>query len=267
MAVTLLLAAFAAAPAEPQPPMPPTKRWVVDYAETYCTATREYGDSAKPLQLVLRPSPRNNLLQIFVIGPGRREGAQHVSASYQFAGRTFKTTALLYGSKTTPQQVLLATLGADALGGIAGAREVRVHADHWGAKAFAIPTVGNVMTALTRCNADLQAHWNLSAAAQEKIATPAQPLLPLSRYFSSGDYPWQAIREQDGGNARVTLLIDEEGKVRDCLLEETSGNASLDAMTCIVLRQRAKFHPARDVGGKAMKSVVSQGISWRVSAP
>ena len=48
------------------------------------------------------------------------------------------------------------------------------------------------------------------------------------------------------------------------MANETSGSAVLDAMTCIVLRQRAKFKPARDVDGKPVHSYYDQRVTWQI---
>ena len=59
-------------------------------------------------------------------------------------------------------------------------------------------------------------------------------------------------------------MIDASGVVQDCVPEETSGSAVLDAMTCIVLRQRAKFKPARGVDGNPIHSYLDQHVTWRL---
>jgi protein TonB len=57
-------------------------------------------------------------------------------------------------------------------------------------------------------------------------------------------------------------MVDQTGALQDCLVEGTSGVATLDAMVCIVLRSRAKFHPAIDAQGKPARSVLSTRVKW-----
>ncbi|MBV9930495.1 MAG: energy transducer TonB [Alphaproteobacteria bacterium] len=258
-----LMALSAAVPASG--PLPPRKAWIVDYAETFCTAVREYGDADAPLELVLRPSPNDSLLQLFVIRKSANATAEHVPVTVAFAGRTVKATALVYSVEKSGRKVVLTSLapgdaaeiGRTGAIGLKGGRGI-----DW---TFAVPGIDKAMAALAACNADLRAHWNMDAGRSAAIKTDAKPLAPLARWISSSDYPAQALRELDTGRSRVFLLIDEQGKVRDCLLEETSGNASLDAMTCIALRERGKFHPALDASGKPVRSVYGQAISWRIA--
>jgi len=66
------------------------------------------------------------------------------------------------------------------------------------------------------------------------------------------------------GSVAFVLLIDEEGKVADCTVTETSGVASLDAQSCAIVKERAKFKPATGLDGKPSKSSYFQRISWRL---
>lgn len=260
MLTALLASASAAAAAAP---LPPNKPWVVDYAETFCTASRQYGEAADPLTLVLRPSPEGNVLQLFLIRSGKEAPAEHVPLTLDFAGRTLKASALVYGVKKSGRRMLLASLGGDAAADIGRTQTVTLRGrgiDY----AFAVPDIGKVMTALATCNADLRTVWNMTAEKMATIATPASTVGNLRNVLDRSDYPAQALREEDTGTARVLLLVNEQGKVSDCLLQQTSGNASLDAMTCIRLVQRGRFHPALDAAGKPMKSATTQAVSWRI---
>ena len=42
----------------------PTGKWVIDYAEHQCTATRAFGTAAEPLHLIIKPSPGGEVTQI-----------------------------------------------------------------------------------------------------------------------------------------------------------------------------------------------------------
>jgi TonB family protein len=260
---SFLIAMAAAAPPAAPIPLPPKKAWVVDYAETFCTAGRPYGDAGAPLDLVLRPSPKGDLVQFYILRNGTYMSAAHVSVAVGFADTAVKTTALVYGGKKSGRRTILINIGRESLAEFPKARAVTFRGagiDY----AFAVPDLDKVVAALATCNADLRSHWNITEEGKAKIETPAKPITDLRSILSSGDYPAQAIREEDTGTAHVMLLIDENGKVADCLLQATSGNASLDAMTCIAFIERARFHPALDAAGKPMKSAVFTAASWRI---
>lgn len=258
--LSLLLSLAAAAPT----PLTSTKAWVVDYAETYCSAALSFGTPDAPLDLVVRPAPDGDVLQLYVLKSGGYMVGQHVPVTVGFAGQAVKGTALLYGINKTDRRTILINLATDSVRDLPKTRTLTFRGtgiDY----AFALTNFDQVLAALATCNEDLRKHWNMGEGAKEKIKTEANPTYALRDLFSSGDYPEQALTEGDSGQAKVMLMIDENGKVADCLLEHTSGNASLDAMTCIAFRNRARFRPALDAAGKPAKTVLHQVVSWRTN--
>jgi len=256
--LSLLLSLAAAAPA----PLTPTKSWVVDYSETYCAAVRAFGTAEAPLDLVLRPSPEGDVLQFFVLKSGGFTMARHVPVTVGFAGATVEGTALEYGFNKGGRRTILVSLANDMVRELPKTRMLTFHGsgiDY----AFGLTGMNQVLTALATCNEDLRRHWNMTDRAKEAIRSPAKPVYRLMDLFSSDDYPEQALSEEDSGSASVLLLVDDKGKVADCLLRHTSGNASLDAQTCIAFRNRARFKPALDAAGKPMRSVYHQAVSWK----
>jgi len=65
------------------------------------------------------------------------------------------------------------------------------------------------------------------------------------------------------GVAKLEFL-DEQGKVADCTVIEPSGVASLDAQSCAVIKQGAKYKPAIGLDGKRAKSAAFQSITWKM---
>ncbi len=60
------------------------------------------------------------------------------------------------------------------------------------------------------------------------------------------------------------ILVDEQGKVADCTVIQTSGVAALDAQSCSVIKLGAKYKPAIGLDGKPAKSAAFQTISWKI---
>jgi outer membrane biosynthesis protein TonB len=78
----------------------------------------------------------------------------------------------------------------------------------------------------------------------------------LTGLFRNDDYPADAVMANQAGGTKAMLMIDETGKVVDCVPTASSGSAAIDAIVCQVFTERAKFTPATDASGKASKSVV-----------
>jgi hypothetical protein len=54
------------------------------------------------------------------------------------------------------------------------------------------------------------------------------------------------------------------GRLTGCKIVMSSGSASLDAQTCRIIQQRARFSPARDAQGKPIAGKVFQRVTWRL---
>jgi len=87
----------------------------------------------------------------------------------------------------------------------------------------------------------------------------------LRMLFSADDYPATAQRNGEEGTVQARLDVNSQGRVERCSIIRSSGSASLDQVTCDVLRKRARFAPARDADGKAVPdSVVTPPVTWRL---
>ena len=83
--------------------------------------------------------------------------------------------------------------------------------------------------------------------------------------FSADDYPVDAQRNGQEGTVQARLSIDSTGRVSGCAIIRSSGVKSLDDATCSILQRRARFRPARDLSGRAVRdSIVTPPITWRL---
>lgn len=60
-------------------------------------------------------------------------------------------------------------------------------------------------------------------------------------WFTSDDYPVEALRRTEEGRVRVRLAVDRRGRARACAIVESSGSAALDEGTCRIFVRRARF--------------------------
>ncbi|HEU0097772.1 MAG TPA: TonB family protein [Allosphingosinicella sp.] len=98
----------------------------------------------------------------------------------------------------------------------------------------------------------------------EKARTvePARAKANLASYVSDQDYPSNAIRNGEQGTTRFRLAVGPDGKVKECTVTSSSGSSALDSTTCKLMRQRAKFTPARNNRGEPTVDTVASGIKW-----
>src|SRR4051794_29076574 len=90
------------------------------------------------------------------------------------------------------------------------------------------------------------------------------PVESLQEIVRPEDYPPEALARNQQGNVGIRIRVDETGAVRDCVVQESSGYASLDVQTCRLVWMRAKFRPARDTSGKPIAANTYAKIGWRI---
>lgn len=240
--------------------------WHVVYENERCVASREYGTEPTRRILVLKPSPSSGVMQIFFFGPGKGQPEQRPGKLQIGSGRSLPVSALLYGQPDTGKLVALVNLPMAEFKTRSNADSIAL-ASGKTSYDLATPGLAKVMDALEKCQADLHQFWNIAPEKASLVAEPAVPDRPLHGYYSERDYPSVALWRQQGGSVELGLLIDESGRIAECAIESTSRIASLDANSCAIMRERAKFAPARDQAGKPVRSHMVVPITWKINEP
>lgn len=102
----------------------------------------------------------------------------------------------------------------------------------------------------------------LAPPAKTRKIEPARARANLASYVSDEDYPNSAVRNEEQGTTRFRLGVGPDGRVSECTVTVTSGSPALDSATCRLMKQRARFTPARDDNGKATTDSVASAIRW-----
>lgn len=242
--------------------MPATGAWVVDFAEQQCIATRACGDEKNPWTLAIKPSPTSEVVQLFLVKKGGQSFAVQEDVRLIF-GKSAPARLKELRYANDGMGLRLVNLAAEQASALANAETIEWTGDGPDRK-FATGPIKKLMATLTACRDDLREYWNITPEKTVALRSPAQPRKPLIRYFSSRDYPSQAVRDREAGITSVALLIDEQGSIKDCVVDRTSNIATLDAMTCIIFRERAKFDPAIGPDGKPVRSHYVSRVRWEM---
>jgi len=102
------------------------------------------------------------------------------------------------------------------------------------------------------------------APTRESYQAPTTARANLVQLFSTDDYPMEAIRNNEQGTVGFELSINRLGWVSGCRIVSSSGSEALDRATCNILRDRARFDPARDANGKRVTGQYSGRIRWEL---
>lgn len=81
-------------------------------------------------------------------------------------------------------------------------------------------------------------------------------------WIQSADYPAGSLASLEEGVTGFQLTVNPAGMVQACGITASSGHPLLDEATCRILRERARFHPARDSGGAAVEGRFASRLRW-----
>ena len=269
-------------------PLQASSKWGVDFGEAHCIAYRSFDTAGKPLRLIVKAPVLGDDLQVSISTEGRTGGHydEQLRGTWRIDdGPQVKVTVLAFRPEKNINHVLMMNLPRSSLARlIAKPGTMSLTISSKLSHTMRIEGLGAAMKVVDECVAGMRKDWNVTneivadyaaflAAPPKKWTAPAEPIDgskraktdSLARYFSSSDYPSTALADGDDGIVRFVMLIDEKGRVADCTLTKTSGVAVLDAQTCAVVRERARFKPALDSAGKARRDVGTTRVSWQLS--
>jgi TonB family protein len=268
------------AAAAPGSPLQPTGKWVVNFADAQCVATRNYGTEADPLYLVLKAPAIGDTIQLGIVRKGGKLDANQLNGEIIFdETTTLRTSFLEFGVKSMNQRARFVNLAAKDVASLRQAKTIRIRIREkgierlgtrlgmglaTGEEAFAVTSMPALLGTLGTCAADLRKIWKVWDDETGGSGLKEGPSANLAQLFSPEDYPGVAALRGQSGRVSLVILIDEQGKVADCTVIEPSGVAALDAQSCAVIKQGAKYKPAIGLDGKPSKSAAFQRITWRM---
>lgn len=110
------------------------------------------------------------------------------------------------------------------------------------------------------------------AAAPAPVPVPAPPVISRaagakgdpSAWVTTDDYPSDALSAEAQGTSRIKWEINAAGRVENCVVVASSGNASLDRAACSNITRRGRYTPDQDASGKPMRSSSGRNVVWRL---
>lgn len=100
--------------------------------------------------------------------------------------------------------------------------------------------------------------------ARTNLARDAIPGSDRLRWITTEDYPAAALRANMQGVVVISATIGADGKVRSCLVTQSSGSQILDDATCRLYARRAHFTPARDADGNPTTAQRIDRYRWQI---
>lgn len=120
------------------------------------------------------------------------------------------------------------------------------------------------MAALRSCTDDLLTQWGVDVAAHKTLTRPVAPKGNPQFWVTSDDYPNSQLISGTQGLIQFRLSIDEEGRVSDCHIQQSTRPAEFDRTVCRIMTTRARFEPALDAAGKPIASYWRSSFSFQM---
>src|SRR5690606_10243530 len=96
----------------------------------------------------------------------------------------------------------------------------------------------------------LLGEWGLDVARHKSLSARAQPITSPASWMTNDDYPRHLAERGVRGIVNFRLMIDADGGVTACHIQQSTRPAEFDEAACKGLMLRAKFKPALDADGQ-----------------
>lgn len=235
-------------------PLQPASRWQVDYDGTQCVAIRQFGAKPDTLHLVLKPYASGAGFDVSVIEQGAGEAFTAGTGTLATGGEPLPVPAYRFVDSQAGRSV--STFMATDLAMLADAETLSL-AFGTDSRSVVLGKGADLVAALETCRTALQGDYDLAGTARSRDPKGEADV------FRKLDYSSVATDPDVETRFRALLLIDEAGQILDCALLDASGDPAALAQACTIIREEARFDPAKGAGGKPMRaSYVSDEIVW-----
>lgn len=260
--------------------MAPAGKWVLDYNATSCKLVRSFAAGGQNIIAQFNAYGRASTFELRLSGkPLRMSHSRNVGLAFgkEAPARKVKAGVGQIGQDEMPmlfmgtQGLLLPPAGSDKRVPVETSPEQEAQIDSLtltlpGGKAYRLNTgpMAEPMAAIRTCVDDLVRSWGLDPVELSRIVTPSEPIGNIGKWFSYADYPSEMLDKEINSNVDFAMVIGRSGEVENCYLQSVTDDPAFGKLVCAKLRERAKFMPARDAAGQAVRSLYRNRVAWRV---
>ena len=268
--MTPLLLGFAAFVAgQNADPVKSSGPWVAKYEDRICVLSRAYGADPHKLQLALRPMPGDDQIEIVLITPNTGKPfsrAGKARLELLPGGRSAEPYYRDYTIADGAKRMVRFFVKRAEIGDLASSTSLRISLDGE-TRHLALTRAAEALKAIEGCEDEMLRGWGIDPEAMRNIATPPSPLTPENSWIQGSDYPLHETTRYRAGAVRLRWTVDTSGKISDCAIIQSSGHASLDALSCRLITERGRYKPAIDRQGSPAISFRTKTVQWSLIGP
>lgn len=246
-------------------PLVPSGKWTVDYAQTGCILSRDYGTAPAITSVGLKPFPLGDALEVITVSPGTPTKRYQISKgtlTLQPSGETFKSDVTVYGIPATNRTVTTLKAEGDIAAKVLRSTSVSIALADGSHKNFAVPGIIGAAAALKTCQDDLLKGWGIDPTERDRVPTP-KPRVEVPTAMTD-DYPAEAVASHSEGTTVIVWTIQPNGLVSECRVVQSSGSKALDDAACRAIKKRGRYLPVVDREGKPATAHEMRKVVWRL---
>ena len=130
--------------------------------------------------------------------------------------------------------------------------------------------INSLLTVLAASGAACMIGGAPAAAQSEPTAGAIDPALQAMREKNAriqlANYPPAALRRGEQGSVGISVLVDRQGRLRECAVSKSSGSAALDEATCDFLFSHAQIAAYVAPGGGGSVTRQEGLVVWQLPA-
>jgi TonB family protein len=267
----------------------PASPWNVHYADDSCRFGRAFGEGDQQITFSAERYDDGNDLRISFYGKSLKKN-EDGELRLRFHPYDHVIKAIFYpatGSNAIPALVLASPVrlydaaeeekrrtdgfqsGDDVDRLLAVTPEQEAAITSWELSGRSLPHVvletgsmGDVMATLRACTDQLLGEWGLDVARHKSLRVRARPVTSPASWITDADYPIHLAERGMRGIVNFRLMIDAQGGVAGCHIQQSTRPAEFDETVCKGLVRRAKFTPALDADGQPIPSYYRNSVRF-----
>lgn len=273
----------------------PTTPWHLDYSAESCNLFRTFGTGENALTMKMEwfsPTPK---FALELTGGKRLKPGAVSKLKFRFLpnGKEVRVSRTLYGStidngttvttisfndtdfnggtKTvashaspsrTPSELTPASTDEENAKTGVRVQALAFHLTNYGGYRLELGSMVQPMQAVRQCIDNLVKSWGLDPAVIARLQSRPMPINTPSKWLSPNDYPASAVRAGKSAFVAFRLMVDEQGRVTGCAVQNVHHDEAFSKLTCDLLTKRVRLTPAIDADGKPVAAYFISRASW-----
>ncbi|MGY4399155.1 TonB family protein [Sphingomonas sp. UYAg733] len=244
----------------------PSGKWAVEYADSLCLLSRDFGSGDAQVKLGIRPTRLGSFTQLVVVRPenvvkGGRGDAQVVLMPSGISAKASYTTR-------TPVKgigrITIIGIKSAELANLASSTEIAITLGKSSTIRVLPKGIAKAMAALRTCEDDLLASWGVDPKKQAALIKRPDPIGSVGDFWPPDNYPSAARQAEEQGAVLVGYIVLANGRVANCRVLASSKSAALDKATCSTVVKLGRYRPAIGPDGKPTDAFETNRVTWTI---